>query len=280
MFNNFKENFMKKLLVLLVILLCSNSFQTKADNVLTSASFEVIYLESMVSGNVLDHCITNPNGPLKAKFTIKNISSDKVDLVMRAEAIKIGEYHTASICYGTACKIMSFRFPNLDPILNSLEAGLSTNTDTTDGTYIDMSTGIASVWDEELQEWIYDICDEIGGTDTLRVTIANTSDDTGEDEVSFIMIWDFKNSSIRVIEDISAKMYPNPTSNFLNFSNNNVNAQEFEVVEIFDVSGNKVINQILNDEISINVSNLERGSYVGYFTKAGKKVKTFRFVKN
>jgi len=254
---------MKKFITLLLaVLVYSSNFQVKCENVLLSKSFEVTYLDSMVSGDVTDVVVQNFG--VRAKFTVKNITSNFIDFTMRVENIKIQETHLASFCYGTTCKAM---YPNTPQI--SVDEGIETGVSTA-GTYIDI---IFNIDKGEIP---------IADNDTLRVTVTNQN--LASDFVSFIMIWDFSNGSVKIIEDISHKVYPNPTFNFLNFttSNNFIsnNEQEFDAVEIFDVSGNKVINKVLDNGASINVSYLETGTYLGYLTKSGRKVKTFRFVKN
>jgi hypothetical protein len=58
------------------------------------------------------------------------------------------------------------------------------------------------------------------------------------------------------VNDLEVSVYPNPTSNLLNFTSNH----EIDLIEIYDLSG-KRINSFVNTK-SIDISNYNSGVYI------------------
>lgn len=74
--------------------------------------------------------------------------------------------------------------------------------------------------------------------------------------------------------DIS--LYPNPTSNFLNFS---MKGLENTPVQIIDVNGKIVLSTKVSNESAINVSSLQTGTYFAML-QVEKKTVSYKFIKN
>ena len=74
--------------------------------------------------------------------------------------------------------------------------------------------------------------------------------------------------------DIS--VYPNPTSDFLNFS---MKGLENIPVQIIDINGKIVLNSKVSNEGSINVSSLKTGTYFAML-QVEKKTASYKFIKN
>ncbi len=78
----------------------------------------------------------------------------------------------------------------------------------------------------------------------------------------------FSNGTLTAIVDyqnnksIELKLWPNPVENYLNIQIKNNITSTFNQIEIFDIIGNKVIEQVhYSNTFSIDVASLQRGSY-------------------
>jgi len=245
------------LLLILTTLLAFSSL--KAEEKLTSESFEITQLENVVSGDYLEHTISY----LPARWTITNTSQFTVTFRATLEKISMGSTHYMMYCIGDACSFWYGTGVNTTWTsgLMTYEPGASSKPD------LDSYLGMFSGNDEEdAMLWI----------DTFRVTYKNV--DNADDYVTFLCVWNFKDMSIEIIEDISNKIFPNPTQEKLNLilGENNINEIEF-----FDINGNKLLSQDVThlSEVNVDISAFSAGVYIGYFVKSGNRVKIFRFVK-
>ncbi|MPM70313.1 hypothetical protein SDC9_117268 [bioreactor metagenome] len=249
---------MKKLLLLVIATIISVNVANATD-VLKSNSFEVTNLKNNVSGKYLDYLFDSDHG-LAVKFKITNISSKTVNYHASIEKISAGSSHRMMFCIG-ACSMLKLNgFTNWTSEELSLEPGAST--DPENDSYIKIFSGT-------------DESDAVKAIDTLRITYNNLEAD--QDYVTFLCIWNFNDTFIEVIEDISHKICPNPVSEKLNLTLNNT-----DEIEIFNISGQKVQNVTVSGltETDINISNLEKGTYIGYYTKSGVRHSMFKFIKN
>ncbi len=83
-------------------------------------------------------------------------------------------------------------------------------------------------------------------------------------------------TSIHELSTNGFEIYPNPTSNNLQIKFNNANKNTS--LQIFDVFGNKMIDQqISNESISVNTSSLAPGNY--FIRLNGERMICKRFVK-
>ncbi len=71
-------------------------------------------------------------------------------------------------------------------------------------------------------------------------------------------------------------LYPNPTSNIINFS---LNGLENTPVRIIDITGRIVLNTMITNENNINVGSLKSGTYFVQF-EIEKQTVSYKFVKN
>ena len=86
-------------------------------------------------------------------------------------------------------------------------------------------------------------------------------------------------STILSVEDFDKNdisLYPNPTSNFLNFS---IKGLENVPVQIIDVTGKIVLNAKISNESAIDVSALKTGTYFAML-QVENKITTYKFIKN
>ena len=235
----------------------------QAERKLTSASFDVPLseLKDTVSGYYLDYTLYYSAG-LKTSWVIVNTSSATVTFNVTLERIRIDEAHTLEYCIGNQCSFFGNRQTWVSPYPMELAPGESTNPAL--NSYLTMYSG-------------NDSSDAVASIDTVRVTYRNLNNEA--DYVTFLCIWDFTVSSIKFIEDISGKIFPNPTSEQLNLTWNENNINE---IEFFDISGNKLLSKDVTNlsEVNVDISLLNAGTYVGYLVQSGKRVKVFRFVKN
>lgn len=258
-----KEEKMKLFwLLILTTFVAFNANSLKAEQKLVSESFEISELVNDVEGDYLDHEYAD-GSYLKVSWIITNISQSTVTFKATLEKISMGATHTIVYCIGEEC---SFRKePLMPPTWISSDitfaAGASSNPDM--DSYLGMYSG-------------NDSSDAIPMIDTFRVTYRNVNNE--DDYVTFLCTWDFKMTSIRIIEDISDRIFPNPTQSHLNLflGENNINE-----IEIFDVNGNQLLSHSVRNlsEVSVDISAFNAGVYIGYFVKSGKRVKVFKFVK-
>ena len=255
---------MKKFLlfIFLTTFVSFGSLKLKAEPKLISESFEVSELNNEVSGHYLDH-ITPLFNALKASWKVTNISSNTVIFNVTLENISMGDSHLLEYCIGEACSFL-YSTSLVWHSSNTMELAPGAATKPILDSYLAMYSG-------------NDSSDAIAMVDTFRVTYKNVNNN--EDYVSFFCIWDFKESSIKAIEDISNKIFPNPTSEQLNLILGEFNINE---IELFDINGNKLLSQNVTNlsEVNIDIASLTTGVYVGYFVKSGKRIKVFRFVKD
>jgi len=86
-------------------------------------------------------------------------------------------------------------------------------------------------------------------------------------------------SSPLAVSDLEAeglKIYPNPTSDVLNFS---MKGLENTPVQIIDVNGKIVLNSKVSNEGNINVNSLKSGIYFALL-QIEKKATSYKFIKN
>ncbi len=86
-------------------------------------------------------------------------------------------------------------------------------------------------------------------------------------------------STILSVDDFDkndVSLYPNPTSNFLNFS---MKGLENVPVQIIDVTGKIVLNAKISSESAIDVSALKTGTYFAML-QVENKATTYKFIKN
>lgn len=81
-------------------------------------------------------------------------------------------------------------------------------------------------------------------------------------------------TSINTVHSFDFKIYPNPTSTFVNIVADN---SKFDVVNIIDITGNVLISEKYNsDKTQISVSNLEAGIY--FVQLVGESIKVQKIV--
>jgi len=250
----------------MLILITFVAFNTlKAEEKLISESFEITELAIEVSGDYLDYTI-DKDKYLAARWKITNISQFPVTLRATLEKISMGSTHEMLFCIGNNCAVWFGTNPNLTLTFDDTTYAPGQHSNP----YLDSYLGMHSGNDED---------DAIAMIDTFRVTYRNVNVFNPDDYVTFLCIWDFKNMSIEIIQDISNKIFPNPTQEKLNLvlGENNINEIEF-----FDINGNKLLSKDVTNlsDVSVDISAFSTGVYIGYFVKSGKRVKVFRFVKN
>ena len=247
-------------------LLIANDWEEK----LTSESFEIQNLVNEVSGFYLDYSVehTTTTGQeipgLVASWRIVNNTENNITYNVIVEKIRMHSSHWINNCLGEGCYMTNeSQTPKVRTSTN-----LTLFSKSERFSYYDQYLPVFSGWLSN---------NAAPGIDTFKITYRNVND--SDDYVTFLCIWDFHINSIRVIEDISQKVFPNPTAERLNlvWGENN-----FDEIEFFDVNGNKLFSQTVSylSEADIDVSVLNSGVYVGYLVRAGKRIKVFRFIKN
>ena len=100
-----------------------------------------------------------------------------------------------------------------------------------------------------------------------NVTTADIQSDNGVVHVIDAVL----NSSPNTVKEIDAntfKIYPNPATDIIKIESQVRNA--FENVSIYDINGRKVLQTIVSNDNFIDVSELERGSYILELTSKNK----------
>lgn len=91
---------------------------------------------------------------------------------------------------------------------------------------------------------------------------------------------DSENQKIEAAAEFSFKVYPNPTSNYVNVNYDGMNPSEF-TIRLFDETG-KIIREINpdNNETKVDLSNMSEGKYfITAVGKEGKQLETFKIIK-
>ena len=100
-----------------------------------------------------------------------------------------------------------------------------------------------------------------------NVTTADIQSDNGVVHVIDAVL----NSSPNTVKEIDAntfKIYPNPATDIIKIESQVRNA--FENVSIYDINGRNVLQTIVSNDNFIDVSELERGSYILELTSKNK----------
>lgn len=257
---------MKKFFLLFVFVLFSQC--VFAENVLESISFKVTNLTNggKVAGDATEYLYDEVDNGLILSWQVQNITDVTVNYYVTIKKISLASSHQLKNCIGGVCIYQpGAYFPDLwrspETVQLSLKPGEKTNPIST--THIEIFAGNNL---DDMEESI----------DSLEVSFI--SDDMFiSDTVRFLCIWDFENTSVQVIEDVSNKIFPNPTSDYLHLDIANI----FSSIEIYDVNGERVIKQNIAgmSQVKIALTTLNSGSYYGYLVDKNGNKKSFRFVK-
>lgn len=95
---------------------------------------------------------------------------------------------------------------------------------------------------------------------TGKITLASNGSDTGYNNTSNLVTVS-STASVSDFKDLKISIYPNPSSDFINISNNNLNIKN---VQIYNIIGKKVADVSFqnNETIKIDISNLSKGIYL------------------
>lgn len=229
---------MKKLLLLTLSLFCLElSAQTKNFKVDTNK----VGLSFVVDPNKNDH---------EVKVKVKNISTQKLDLMWTREALMMPENSSSFICDANLCYApFTSNCPFDSP--NELNPGASFDLKLT---YIDNGTADPA----HIVIWVYE-----------------KEDTASKLKVDFL--FNKTIASSKTVADVSKiKLYPNPANTA--FSLQNANGVTY--VELFSLLGRKVMAYNMNGGRSIDISNLSEGVYiVKMFNSSKQVVKTVRLQK-
>ncbi len=259
---------MKKTLFLLFIasLITINvsniSFAEEFTNKLESESLQLIDIN------------VNLNGPsssmLKATFVLKNKTLEVLKTKMHMKRIALTDGHTTEFCYGECTFFPSEFEPNETERTTSqfdLEPNATTNPST--NSYIKMKP------------------DGTNGCDTILYTIFNV-DDEENDFVQFLATWDFNDGSIKILNNFETKVYPTPAITHLYLSYNSINSnsinKNIEKIEIYNLAGEllqteNILQLDVTNELKINISALQNGTYIGFLLQDKNKISMFKFIK-
>ena len=107
-----------------------------------------------------------------------------------------------------------------------------------------------------------------------KITLASDSSDTGYNNTGNLVTIS-NTASVSDFENLKISMYPNPSSDFINISNDNLSIKN---IKIFNVIGKKIAEINVNDNkiINIDIQNLSKGIYL---LSADNKA-TVKFIKN
>ena len=211
---------MKKLLLLTLSLFCLGlNAQTKNFKVDTNK----VGLSFVVDPNKNDH---------EVKVKVKNISTQKLDLMWTREALLMPENSSSFICDANLCYAPhTSNCPFDSP--NELNPGASFDLKLT---YVDNGTADPA----HIVVWVYE-----------------KEDTSSKIKVDFL--FNKTIASTNATADVSKiKLYPNPANTA--FSLQNANGVTY--VELFSLLGRKVMSYNLNGGRSIDISNLSKGIYI------------------
>jgi hypothetical protein len=195
---------------------------------ITFFTFSSVIAQSY-SNLVFESAITPTTTEITLKFDFEAVSAgDKFEwqLILAKAADGSPDWGQKNIAYETAIT------PNA--------TGSGTQT-VTFGVYNDPADGEVYTW-------------------TGKITLASDSSDTGYNNTGNLVTIS-NTASVSDFENLKISMYPNPSSDFINISNDNLSIKN---VKIFNVIGKKVaeINVVDNKVINIDIQNLSKGIYI------------------